>query len=97
MRIPILAQGLAALTLVPALRYCRDAIILQRALRTERLKAVTNPEDRFNILLAITAQLLAEPADMHIERARADLGAVAPDSPQQRLARDNLARVLHQK
>src|SRR5437899_8401358 len=79
------------------LRYRRDVVVLQRALQPERLKAVTNSEYRFNILLAISAQLLPQAPDMHIERPRPDLRAVAPDSPQQRFAGNDLARVLHQK
>src|SRR4051812_26088671 len=64
---------------------------------TVRLKPVADPEDRFNILLAIAAQLFSQSADMHIQGAGANLCAVTPDSPQQSLAGNDLTGVLHQQ
>ena len=62
----------------------------------ERLEAVSDTEDRLDVLIGIAAQLLAQTAHVHVERARADLGAVAPDLHQKRFARNDFARVLHQ-
>src|SRR5262245_63556300 len=75
----------------------RNRVALQRALRAERLKTVTDPEYRFDVLLAISPELLPQTADMHVERASSYLRAIAPDSPEQGFAGNDFARILHQK
>ena len=61
------------------------------------LKAVADAENRLDILVGVVAELFAQAADVDVERARADLGAIAPDAHQQRLARDDLAGVLDEQ
>src|SRR5690242_7051784 len=43
--------------------------------RVKRLKAVSNSKDSFDVLVRVGAQFLAQPADVHVQRARADLGS----------------------
>src|ERR1019366_9839436 len=62
----------------------------------ERLEAVSDAEDGLDILIGVATKLLAQPAHVDVEGARADGGAVAPDLHQERVARDDFPRVLHQ-
>src|SRR6266496_1964294 len=64
--------------------------------RMEWLEPVPDTEDGLDVLVRISAQLLAKPADMNVERARADFGAVAPNPQKQRFARNDFACMLHQ-
>jgi hypothetical protein len=65
--------------------------------RTEGLKAVSSIEDGFDVLASVLAQLPSQPEDVHVQRARADLVAVAPHTQQQYLAGDQLAGMLNQE
>jgi hypothetical protein len=46
--------------------------------RTEGLKAVPHTKNGFDVLAAVLAQLSAQPQDVHVQRACANLVAVAP-------------------
>ena len=69
---------------------------LEKTRGVEGLEAVADTEDGLDVLVGVAAELLAQTADVHVQRARADFGAVAPDLHEERFARDDLARVLHQ-
>src|SRR5207302_391207 len=79
------------------LRHRRNRIVMQRALGTIGLKTVADPKYRFNVLLAVAPELFPQAADVDIQRPRADLVIVTPDSPQQGIARNDLARILDQQ
>src|SRR5579871_1650565 len=65
--------------------------------RVERLKTVSDPEDRLDVLVRIHAQLFTQPPDVHVQGSRADLGAVTPDLHEQRFPRHDFGGVLHQQ
>ena len=56
-------------------------VVWQRGLLAKRLKAVTDPKDRFDVSLGVNTELLPKPADVDVEGTGADLRAVAPDFP----------------
>ena len=64
---------------------------------TEGKKAVSRVDDGFKVLAAVLAQLPSQPQDVHVQRARADLVAVAPHTQQQCLAGDQLVGMLNQE
>ena len=55
---------------------------LKKARGMERLEAVPDAEDGLDVLVREPAQLLAQPAHVDVERARANLRAVAPNAHQ---------------
>jgi hypothetical protein len=65
--------------------------------QTKWLKAVPDAEDGLDVLLAILPEFLPQAANVHIQRARANLIAVTPDTHEQNLAGDDFAGVLHQE
>src|SRR3984957_8622738 len=65
--------------------------------RAERLKPVADTEDGFYIYAAVLADLLAKPANVYVQRPRADLVVVAPDAKQQYLTLHHVAGILNQQ
>src|SRR5262249_31817883 len=70
---------------------------LEEPRRAIRLEPVSDPEKRLNVLVGISAQFLAQAADMDVQRTGPDLGSVSPDAHEQRVARNDLPGVLDQK
>src|ERR1700691_3795635 len=65
--------------------------------RPGRLKPVADAEDSLDVYAAVLADLLAQPANVHVQRSRADLVVVAPHPQQQYLALHDIASVLNQQ
>ena len=65
--------------------------------RTKGLKAVPHTKDGFDVRAAVLAQLPSKPEDVHVQRARADLVAVAPHMQPKCLAGDRLPGMLNQE
>src|SRR5882724_8973555 len=70
---------------------------LKKPGRAIGLKAVADAEDGLDVLIGVATQLFAEAADVYVESAGADLGAIAPDLHQQSFARNDLPGVLYQQ
>ena|SRR2546427_159625 len=58
------------------------------------LKTVTDSEDRFDVSAAMRAEFPPKAANMQVQGECAGLCTVAPDSPQESVSGDDLARVL---
>src|SRR3989442_1207843 len=65
--------------------------------QAKRLKSVTDAEDGLDVLLTILTEFLPQAANVHIERARANLVAITPDAHEQNLTGDDFTGVLHQQ
>ena len=61
----------------------------------EALEAVAHAKYGLDVGIAVGEELLAQPPDVHIQRAGADVLPVAPDALQQNVAGYDLAGVLH--
>src|SRR5689334_3075999 len=61
------------------------------------LEPVADTENCLDIKLGVLAELLPQAPDMDIQRARADLVAIAPDTLQKLPSSDDFAGVLHQQ
>src|SRR5690349_15206395 len=70
---------------------------VKKARRVKRLEPIPDAEDRLDVLVGVRSQLLAQAADMNVQRAGSNFRAIAPNPKQQSLARDDLPRVLHEK
>jgi hypothetical protein len=60
------------------------------------VKPVADPEDSFDVLLAVRAQVFSQPADVHTEGMSPNPSAVSPDTHKQDLPSHYLSRVLDQ-
>src|SRR5262249_51398655 len=65
--------------------------------RAVGLEAISDSEDHLDVLIRVPTQLLAEPPDVHVQDAGANVGTVTPDLHQQGFPRNDFANMLHQE
>src|SRR5690242_10378115 len=74
--------------------------VYRRLLKSRRVKwleAVSNPEDRLDVLVRVLTQFLTQPPDVYIQGAGPDVGSVTPDLHEQRFPGNDFSGVLHEQ